>query len=91
MSAANRPASGFVKFPGSKMAAVAFAAALLGGVTAWIGAREQLSASIQEAAPQPASAPVETPQRLGPNGGLARTGRAPASSRPKPATRTRAS
>lgn len=91
MSARAPQPSGGVKFPGSKLSAVAFAAVLLGGATAWIGARDERSAAAQDAAPQPASAPVNAPQRLGPNGGYARTNNAPAPARPKATTRTRAS
>ena len=78
MSAGARQPSGGVKFPGSKLSAVAFAAVLLGGATAWIGARDQRSATARDAAPQPASAPVNAPQRPGPNGGNARTNNPPA-------------
>ncbi len=71
-----------MKFPGSKLAVVAFAGVLLGAAMAWIGAR-QPDAATTDASSQPASAP----QRLAP-GGYANP---PAPSRPRPATRTRAS
>jgi len=76
-----------MRFPGSKMTAVAFAAVLLGGATAWIGAREPSTAA-QDTAPQPVSAPADGQPRTQP--GYARNRNAPAAPR-QPTTRTRAS
>jgi len=80
LSARAQQPPGAVKFPGSKLSVVAIAAVLLGGATAWIGARDERTAA----------APADAPQQLGPNGGNTRAGNARAVS-PRPATRTRAS
>lgn len=71
-----------MKFPGSKLAVVAFAGVLLGAATAWIGAREPAAGATDAS-----SQPVFAPQRLVPSGHA----NSPAPSGLRPATRTRAS